>query len=188
TDSSSKHTADEALRGLLEFLAFSIQSSPGLFLLLPTVYHVLTSLFVDSLDRCNHASCMGVCPQPLAAACPRYLRPAATRPIRDIHQKGSSVHQQNGVIPLTHSFGNSLDRITYKQAWARSIALLLDDDGQVHIQVDATVEMEGAGSVEWSNGHTLTGNVELQVVDDRCIRFSSWFSDVIHPGAIANNV
>src|SRR5258708_5679180 len=77
---------------------------------------------------------------------------------------------------------------TYKQARARSIALLLDDDGQVHIQVDTTVEMEGAGGVKWSNGHTLTRSVELQVVDDRCIRFSSWFSDVIHPGAIANNV
>jgi len=131
---------------------------------------------------------MGLCPQPLAAACPRYLRPTATRPIRDIHQKGSRVHQQNHVIPTPHSFGNRLDRITYKQAWARLIALLLDDDGQVHIQVDATVEMEGAGSVEWSNGHTLTGSVELQVVDDRCTRFSSWFNDAIHPGAIANNV
>src|SRR5258707_5724392 len=77
---------------------------------------------------------------------------------------------------------------TYTQAWARSIALLLDDDGQVHIQVDTTVEMESAGGVKWSNGHTLTGSVELQVVDDRCTRFSSWFSDVIHPGAITNNV
>src|SRR5207244_12454818 len=57
---------------------------------------------------------MGLCPQPLAAACPRYLRPAATRPIRDIHQKGSRVHQQNHVIPTPHSFGNRLDRITYK--------------------------------------------------------------------------
>ena len=77
---------------------------------------------------------------------------------------------------------------TYKQAWVRSIALLLDDDGQVHIQVDATVEMVGAGRVEWSNGHTLTGRVELQVVDDRCTSFSRWFDDVIHPGAIANDV
>ena len=77
---------------------------------------------------------------------------------------------------------------TYKQAWVRSIALLLDDDGQVHIQVDATVEMVGAGRVEWSTGHTLTGSVELQVGDDRCTRFSRWFDDVIHPGAIANNV
>src|SRR5437588_357476 len=126
--------------------------------------------------------------QRVRAQCPRYLRPAATRPIRDIHQKGSRVHQQNHVIPTPHSFANRLDRINYKQAWARSIALLLDDDGQVHIQVDATVEMEGAGSVEWSNGHTLTGSVELQVVDDRCTRFSSWFNDAIHPGAIANNV
>ena len=35
--------------------------------------------------------------------------------------------------------------------------LLLDNDGQVHIEVDATVEMIGADGVEWSNGHTLTG-------------------------------
>src|SRR5260370_40800611 len=77
---------------------------------------------------------------------------------------------------------------SYTQAWGRSIALLLDDDGQVHIQVDATIEMEGAGRAEWSNGHTLTGSVELQVGDDRCTRFSRWFDDVIHPGAIANNM
>ncbi len=65
---------------------------------------------------------------------------------------------------------------------------LLDDDGQVHIEVDATVEMVGADGVEWSNGHTLTSRVELQVVDGRCIRFYSWFSGVICPGSIANNV
>ena len=75
-----------------------------------------------------------------------------------------------------------------KLAWAWSIALLLDDDGQVHIQVDTTVEMVGSGGVEWSNAHTLTGRVELQVADGRCGRFFSWFSDVIHPGTIANNV
>ena len=75
-----------------------------------------------------------------------------------------------------------------KQAWACSIALLLDDDGQVHIQMDATVEMIGAGGVEWSNGDTLTGRADLHVVDDRCSRFYGWFRDVIHPGAIANNV
>ena len=37
-------------------------------------------------------------------------------------------------------------------AWAWSIALLLDDDSQVHIQVDATVEMVGSGGV---NGPTV---------------------------------
>ena len=68
------------------------------------------------------------------------------------------------------------------------VTLLLDDDGQVHIQVDATVEMIGAGGVEWSNGYTLTGRADLHVVDGRGTRFYSWFSDVIHPGAIANNV
>ncbi len=66
--------------------------------------------------------------------------------------------------------------------------LLLNDDGQVHIQVDATVDMEGAGSVEWPNGDRLTGSADLHVVDDRCARFYRWFRDVIHPGAIANNV
>jgi hypothetical protein len=75
-----------------------------------------------------------------------------------------------------------------KQAWAWSVTLLLDDDGQVHIQVDTTVEMIGAGGVEWSNGYTLTGRADLHVVDGRGTRFYSWFSDVIHPGAIANNV
>src|SRR5437588_3508832 len=79
-------------------------------------------------------------------------------------------------------------RSAIEQAWACSIALLLDDDGQVHIQVDATVEMVGAGGVEWSNTHTLTGSVELQVADGRCTRFCSRLSDAIHPGAIANNV
>ena len=44
-----------------------------------------------------------------------------------------------------------------KQAWAWSVTLLLNNDGQVHIQVDATVEMIGAGGVEWSNRYTLTG-------------------------------
>ena len=65
---------------------------------------------------------------------------------------------------------------------------LLDDNGQVHIKMDTTVEMVGADGGEWSNGYTLTGRVELQVVDGWCIRFYSWFSDIICPGPIANNV
>jgi len=54
--------------------------------------------------------------------------------------------------------------------------------------MDATVELVGTGGVEWSNGHTLTGSVELQVADGGCARFYSWFRDAIHPGAIANNM
>src|SRR5438552_1483525 len=48
--------------------------------------------------------------------------------------------------------------------------------------------MVGAGGVEWSNGHTLTGRIELQVANGRCTRFCSWFSDAIHPGAIEYKV
>src|SRR5437588_12493180 len=66
--------------------------------------------------------------------------------------------------------------------------LLLDDDGQVHVHVNATVELVCTGGVERSNGHTLTSRVELQVADCRCTSFNSRFRDAIHPGAIANNV
>jgi len=56
---SSKHTSYKALRGLLEFFAFSIHTSSISILLVATVYHVLTSLFVDIMDTCNHAKCRG---------------------------------------------------------------------------------------------------------------------------------
>ncbi len=54
--------------------------------------------------------------------------------------------------------------------------------------MDATVKLEGTDGIEWSNGHTLAGRVELQVADGRCPGFYRWFGDAIHPGAIANNV
>ena len=106
----------------------------------------------------------------------------------------AGIHRRHHVIPARllspHTFRQKVScwQDAIKQTWARSIALLLDDDGQVHIQVDATVEMEGAGSVEGSNDDTLTGRADLHVVDDRCSRFYRWFRGVIHPGAIANNV
>ena len=120
---------------------------------------------------------------------------------------GAGTHRQHGVIPAPHWAGNLLDSTIYPwgfshvivarslfcqgvntQAWAWSVTLLLDDDGQVHIQMDATVEMIGAGGVEWSNSYTLTGRADLHIVDGRGTRFSCWLSSVVHPGAIANDV
>lgn len=54
--------------------------------------------------------------------------------------------------------------------------------------MDATVEVIGAGSVEWPNSHTLTGGIECQVVHCWRTGFDSWLDDAIDPGAIANDM
>jgi hypothetical protein len=56
TYSRSHHTSDEALSGSLAFLGFSIHTSFLSFLLILTVYHTLTSLFVTLTDTCHYES------------------------------------------------------------------------------------------------------------------------------------
>ena len=67
------------------------------------------------------------------------------------YHKGPPVHS-----PAPTDVDGLFDRLM--RIWADKSAVrtinrrLLDDDGQVHIQVDTTVEMVGSGGVEWSNG------------------------------------
>jgi hypothetical protein len=54
--------------------------------------------------------------------------------------------------------------------------------------MDATVEVVGAGGVEWPNSHTLTGRIECQVTHCWRAWFDSWLGDAIDPGAIVNDM
>ncbi len=66
--------------------------------------------------------------------------------------------------------------------------MLLHNHRQVHVLVNATVQMVSTSRIEWPNGLTLTRGTELQIAHGRRTGFCCWPGDTIHPGPIANDM
>ncbi len=63
---------------------------------------------------------------------------------------------------------------------------LLDDDRQVHVLMDCTVQLKGACRIEWANRGAVVPDVLL--VNGWGTRFRCWLSGTIDPRTIDDDV
>ena len=65
-------------------------------------------------------------------------------------------------------------------------AALLYSDGQIHIRVNRTIEVESASRIEWSDSCTIVAVKGL--IHGWSAGFHTWFRRPIHPGAVLNDM
>lgn len=64
----------------------------------------------------------------------------------------------------------------------------MHDDYQIHVLMDATVDVEGASRVKWANRQALTGSADLDVVHLGGTRLLLRLGNPVHPLAVSDNM